>query len=92
MTGTSLHDLPRTMAGYVIYDRAANPNGAAVVMNTEHCKNRRSRAERGIFEAFAVPLVAGLLFPFAVCVNVRGSVSSPRVCKNASPDFRRIRI
>jgi hypothetical protein len=24
------------MAGYVMYDRAANPNGAAVVMNREH--------------------------------------------------------
>lgn len=38
ITGTSLHDLPRTIAGYEMYERAAKPKGAAEVINMEHCR------------------------------------------------------
>jgi hypothetical protein len=46
ITGTSLHDFPRTMAGYEIYESAAKPKGAAEVMKTEHWRYLRSRGLR----------------------------------------------
>jgi hypothetical protein len=69
-----------------MYERAANPNGAAVVMNMEHCKKRRRRVERGtfIFGGWAVPFAADLLL-LAVGADIRGSVSSPKIRENAWP-------
>ena len=34
MTGTSLHDFARAMAGYEMHARAAKPKGAAAVVIT----------------------------------------------------------
>src|SRR5712672_1124751 len=36
MTGTSLQDLARTIAGYEMWESEAKPNGAAKVMKKEH--------------------------------------------------------
>jgi hypothetical protein len=82
------------MAGYVIYERAANPNGAAVVIKIEHCRKRRRSTERGMvdFCGCADPLVVGLLLPFTTGVDIRGSMSSPKVSEIASPELRLIRI
>lgn len=38
ITGTSLHDLPRTIVGYEMCANAANPNGAAAAISREHWK------------------------------------------------------
>ena len=75
-----------------MYDRAANPKGAAVVMNMEHCKKRR-RSVDGIvgFECEA-PLAADLAIPFCVDVDGRSSVSSPKICEKVWPALCRIRI
>jgi hypothetical protein len=83
ITGTSLHDLPRTMAGYVMYDNAANPKGAAVVMDMEHCKKRRRSVERGIvgFDG-CIPLAVSVVFPFCFGKDERASVSSPKICES----------
>lgn len=39
ITGTNLHDLPRTMVGYEMYESAAKPNGIAAVMMRAHWRN-----------------------------------------------------
>ena len=77
-----------------MYERAANPNGAAVVMKMEHWRKRRRSAGCGIvdFGRCAVPFVAGLLFPFAAGVDIRISMSSPKVRENGSPELRRMRM
>lgn len=100
MTGTSLHDLPRTIAGYEMYERAAKPNGAAHVMKTEHWRYRKRSDDREkVAECLcgwcAAPLVVE---PFPFCnadpfgdcafVDVSGG-SNPRVCKRVSFDLRR---
>ena len=56
MTGTSLHDFARTMAGYDMYARAAKPKGAAVVITTAHWKYCHKRA-------LAYPLAAAKGMP-----------------------------
>lgn len=38
MTGTSLQDFPRTIVGYDMWERAANPKGAANVSRIAHWK------------------------------------------------------
>lgn len=35
ITGTSLQDFPKTIVGYVMYERAAKPNGAASVIKAD---------------------------------------------------------
>ena len=60
MTGTSLHDFARTMAGYEMYARAAKPKGAAVVMITAHWKYCHNRA---------------LAYPFAAVKGIPCSTS-----------------
>ena len=61
MTGTSLHDFARTMAGYEIYAKAAKPKGAAVVMITAHWKYCHRRA---------------LAYPFAAAKGIPCSTNS----------------
>ena len=103
MTGTSLHDLPRTMVGYEIYERDAKPKGAAQVMKTEHWRYReRSDDREKLAERLcgwwwsAAPLVVDP-FPFcnadpfdgwAFSDGVSGG-SNPRVCNRVSFDLRR---
>lgn len=74
-----------------MYERAANPKGAAVVMNIEHCRNRSRSCERG-GEAGPLPLAAAFCLLFAFRTGERDLVSRPIISENVWSDFLRMRM
>lgn len=96
MTGTSLHDLASTIAGYETWESAAKPNGAANVINKAHWTYlRRSDFESenldgggvwpfGLPCPFAVPFAT----PFDLVLGYASEGESPRICERVCPGCR----